>query len=390
MIVTHPRSSLRLGRSLRAIATALLASSLLAACGGSGQAAAPTPTPLPLQPAVEKPTYTVERGDIVEELRLSGRVSAVRQDDLSFAQAGNVATVYVRATDVVTKGRLLMELDQGDLLNQLASAELNLERAQLALERNTERQQFGIRRAELDLEEAQARLALATSAGDRQLAQLGVERAELNLEEARASTDEDLENQVAQAQLDYDRIKSQVDAGRLYAPYDGEIAELGVEPGGSVQAYQPVVTIMDPAEREIRVENAISTDLARLSPQQPVTLRFSRYQDTPLEAVIERLPQSATSTQSTVRADTAVHISFDPGDLELDIGDLVEVIVTLQRKENVLWLPPQAVRTFQGRRFVVVQDGDRQRRVDVTLGIAGPDRVEIVEGLEEGQQVIGQ
>jgi hypothetical protein len=147
---------------------------------------------------------------------------------------------------------------------------------------------------------------------------------------------------------------------------------------------------MDPAEREIRVENAISTDLARLSPQQQVTLRFSRYQDRPIEGVIERLPQSATSTQSTVRADTAVHIQFDPGDLELDIGDLVEVIVTLQRKENVLWLPPQAVRTFQGRRFVVVQDGDRQRRVDVKLGITGADRVEIAEGLEENQQVIGQ
>ena len=28
--------------------------------------------------------------------------------------------------------------------------------------------------------------------------------------------------------------------------YDGEIAELGTEPGGSVQAYQPVITIMDP------------------------------------------------------------------------------------------------------------------------------------------------
>jgi hypothetical protein len=147
---------------------------------------------------------------------------------------------------------------------------------------------------------------------------------------------------------------------------------------------------MDPGEREVRVEDAASGDLARLSPQQPVTLRFSRYQDTPVEGIIERLPQSATSAQSTVRADTAVHISFDPGDLALDIGDLAEVLVTLQRKDGVLWLPPQAVRTFQGRRFVVVQDGERQRRADVKLGIAGPDRVEIVEGLEEGQQIVGQ
>lgn len=393
MIVPHVRSFFRLtvGRSLRTIACALLVSSVLAGCSSSGgQATAPTPTPLPLQPAVEKPTYAVQRGDIVEELRLSGRVSAVRQDDLSFAQAGNIATVYVRATEEITKGRLLMELDQGERLNQLESAKLVLDRATLALKRNQERQEFGTKRAELDLQEARLRLQQAGTTVERQLAQIQIERAQLNLDEAKASTDEDLDNQVAQAKLEYDRVKAQVDAGRLYAPYDGLVAELGGEPGGSVQAYQPVITIMDPVEREIRVENAISTDLARLSPKQNVTLRFSRYQDQPLEAVIERLPQSATSTQSTVRADTAVHISFDPGDLELDIGDLVEVIVTLQRKENVLWLPPQAVRTFQGRRFVVVQDGDRQRRVDVKLGIAGPDRVEIAEGLEENQQVIGQ
>lgn len=393
MIVPHVHDffSRTLSRLLRTGVSALLVISVLAGCSsGGGQAAAPTPTPLPLQPAVEKPTYAVQRGDIVEELRLSGRVSAVRQDDLSFAQDGNIATVYVRATEEITKGRLLMELDQGERLNQLESAKLVLDRSTLALRRNQERQEFGTKRAELDLQEAELRLQQAGTAVERQLAQIQIERAQLNLDEARASTDEDLDNQVAQAQLEYDRIRAQVDAGRLYAPYDGIVAELGAEPGGSVQAFQPVVTIMDPVEREIRVENAISTDLARLSPQQAVTLRFSRYQDQPIEAVIERLPQSATSTQSTVRADTAVHISFEPGDLELDIGDLVEVVVTLQRKENVLWLPPQAVRTFQGRRFVVVQDGDRQRRVDVKLGIAGPDRVEIAEGLEQDQQVIGQ
>jgi len=37
---------------------------------------------------------------------------------------------------------------------------------------------------------------------------------------------------------------------------------------------------------------------------------------------------------------------------------------------------------------VVVQDGEVQRRVDVTTGIESTDRVEIEEGLSEGQIVI--
>jgi len=68
----------------------------------------------------------------------------------------------------------------------------------------------------------------------------------------------------------------------------------------------------------------------------------------------------------------------------------VRITVVLERKEDVLWLPPQAIRTFEGRKFVVVQEGEGQLRVDVKVGIESEDRVEIEEGLTEGQIVIGQ
>ncbi len=382
-----PRRRKGIGQAIKIVCAALLIA-LLTSCGSSatGEAAA-TPTPLPPQPAVEKPTYTVARGDIVEQLELSGRVAAVLQEDLHFATAGDVGTIHVRVTDPITEGQLLAELDQDELNRQLEEAQFALDQARLTLERSQARQKFAIQRAELDLEEAQVRLQLASGAMERRLAQLEVRKAELNLEEARMSTDEDLEQQVAQAQLDHDRIKEQIDAARLYAPFDGEVAAIAVQPGSSVEAFAPVMTVMDPIQREIRVDNVVSGDISRLSPQQPVTIRFNRYADTPVQGVIERLPAASNSAAVT---DEPIHIDFDPGDLELDIGELATVVVTLQHKEQVLWLPPQAIRSFQGRRFVVIQDGDKQRRVDVKLGITGSDRVEIIEGLQEGQVVIGQ
>ena len=51
---------------------------------------------------------------------------------------------------------------------------------------------------------------------------------------------------------------------------------------------------------------------------------------------------------------------------------------------------PAAIRTFEGRKFVVIQENAGQRRVDVKLGIEGEDRVEIASGLTEGQIVVGQ
>ena len=53
----------------------------------------------------------------------------------------------------------------------------------------------------------------------------------------------------------------------------------------------------------------------------------------------------------------------------VELGELATVIISLEQKENVLWLPPEAVRSFQGRDFVVIQDGDVQRRVVVRLGL---------------------
>jgi multidrug efflux pump subunit AcrA (membrane-fusion protein) len=90
-------------------------------------------------------------------------------------------------------------------------------------------------------------------------------------------------------------------------------------------------------------------------------------------------------------ADKSTRISLEktPEEFGLELGDLVRVEVVVERQDTVLWLPPQAIRTFDGRKFVVVQDGELQRRVDVKIGVEGEDRVEIEEGLAEGQVVVG-
>jgi macrolide-specific efflux system membrane fusion protein len=64
------------------------------------------------------------------------------------------------------------------------------------------------------------------------------------------------------------------------------------------------------------------------------------------------------------------------------------VTVLAALHENVLFVHPSGVRQFAGRAFVVLQDGDRQRRVDVTLGLANDQQVEITSGLREGDLVI--
>jgi len=69
---------------------------------------------------------------------------------------------------------------------------------------------------------------------------------------------------------------------------------------------------------------------------------------------------------------------------------VAKIKIVLEKKDNVLWLPPEAIRSFEGRRFVVVKEGDRERRAPIRIGIETPERVEILEGVEQGDVVIGQ
>jgi hypothetical protein len=70
------------------------------------------------------------------------------------------------------------------------------------------------------------------------------------------------------------------------------------------------------------------------------------------------------------------------------MGALVSLTIVLAERNDALWLPPDAIRRFQGDAFVLVLEGGRQRRVDIETGVESANQVEILEGLERGQVVV--
>jgi multidrug efflux pump subunit AcrA (membrane-fusion protein) len=126
----------------------------------------------------------------------------------------------------------------------------------------------------------------------------------------------------------------------------------------------------------------------------PVTMEASSRPGLKLEGVIRRLPYpygSGGSGQTLEEKDksTRVTVNATAEEAGFALGDLMNVTAIIERKDEVVWVPPQAIRNFNGRRFAVVQDGDVQRRVDVKVGIQAEERVEIEEGLQAGQTVVG-
>ena len=53
-------------------------------------------------------------------------------------------------------------------------------------------------------------------------------------------------------------------------------------------------------------------------------------------------------------------------------------------------LPPEALRTFESRTFVIVRRNNQEQRITVRVGISTNEVVEILEGVKEGDVIVGR
>ena len=102
---------------------------------------------------------------------------------------------------------------------------------------------------------------------------------------------------------------------------------------------------------------------------------------------VTTLPRNIISTtgQTVKIPETIIDGDFDRAGM--DIGMLARLKIVVQVKEGVLKVPLTAVRTVNNRDFVeTIIDGQR-RSLPVTVGIQSDTEIEILDGLEEGQQI---
>ena len=231
-----------------------------------------------------------------------------------------------------------------------------------------------------------AGLALALEEYDQarerwELLQEGPDPFELSLAEAQVS---DAQARLASTQKALENVE-------LRAPFDGEVLSIGITPGTQVTSFKGVLTLADPRALEIVVFPG-AEDLAALGVGQPASVTFTGRSGGELSAHVRQVPFTAGSGtgSDSQAADQSVRIELDQSGVAMTLNEAAAVIIHLDTREDVLWLPPGALRAFQGRDFVFIEQNGVQRRVDVQLGLRSAERVEILAGLQEGQVVLGQ
>jgi RND family efflux transporter MFP subunit len=378
---------LRLASVARVLVIVLLFLSTLLGCAAVG--GEPEPTPIPTPVVADKPTYTVERGDVTLQESFTGSVVLIDPIALSFKADGRLKSLEVQLGDVVKKDQVLAQLDVADLTRSLSSAQFNLDQDEVKLANSQKISQFALQKAAIDLDMKQAVLAkLKATAGssyDLRIAQDEVDLAQVQIDELKSSVDEQTQRDVARDQTLVDQIKSDIEGRTIRAPIDGVVTEIAdkAAPGANVSAFQPIAQLGDPTKVEIAV--AFPGQASDVAVGQTAAASVSRLGDKTFPATL-RKPEGSTSGSSS---DQDARFSFDRGSVQLEPGETVYLSVVLKSEKNVLWLHPNAVRSFMGRTFVVVRDGSVEKRVDVEIGTKTNDRVVIRQGLAEGQVVIG-
>jgi RND family efflux transporter MFP subunit len=198
--------------------------------------------------------------------------------------------------------------------------------------------------------------------------------------------------QIARADLELARLaleeaRRQLAGATLTAPFDGVVLEVKASLGDSVTASEGLIVLTDSSAVEIEA-TVIEEDYPLVQAGQPVELYFDVRPDAAITGSVSRIvPQRAEGDRPLYP------VYIEPDDLPGGVltGMTVDASIVIDGREKVLRLPQSAIRVrSDGTAQVEVWLGDHSETRTVKAGLIGDRYVEILEGLREGEQVVGE
>ena len=297
---------------------------------------------------------------------VTGTLTATTQTVVKSRVSGDIRSINVREGMPVRAGELVATIDPTEF-------ELRVSEREAAL-----------RSASAQLEQARRTLTNNQALLEKNfISQNAFDNARWGVDVASAARDS------AQSLLDQAR-KSLADT-RIQAPMSGLIAQRFVQPGEKVSPDNRIVSIVDLSRLEVEAQ-VPAGEAGSLRNGQRVALRIEGIAE-PFEGHVLRINPA---TQAGTRA-IAVYIGLSRGDDRLRAGLFAQGALVLETRDDVIAVPPAAVRDAAGRRFVYLIERDSIAEREVKLGLVdesarapggGQGLVEVTAGLSRGDTVV--
>ena len=359
----------------------------------------------------------VLRSDLVQSIQASGTVTIATELELPSPEAGQAAQLFVSEGDQVVTGQVLARIDVPDLQEDLYDLQADLDSATRSYQKNTQQNEVTINRkirdikaAEKDIaeqEEEVERVAALVKINAARQSELDAEQQKLDdLVDAKTEKEiqleedsrlQDLDEEIQRANIEgiqtkIDRLEARITDATIRSPMDGEVIsiekKLGV-PGSKIGNAAALFTIVDPdsAVVELEVEEQYSSALQE---GDSVELTISNRK---LTGTIESVGRVAQMSSDGLSATIAVVVqpNIDPADPNADVllqGATAVGVFELGMKAGALILPRGPYLTTGSQRYLYKIDGDTAIRIDVTFGDVQGNEIEVLSGVEEGDNII--
>jgi membrane fusion protein (multidrug efflux system) len=305
-------------------------------------------------PPISVETVKPTRGPITRFVTLPGEIKPYQQATLFAKVAGYLKSISVDKGDKVQEGTLLAEIEVPELLADRARFKAEVEVAQLDFHRLSESQ-----KKSPDLVMPQS------------------------VDDARAKLE------IAKANLE--RTETLLQYSRIVAPFSGIITRRMVDPG----AFIPAATSGGPAQNaaivtiadfnRVRLQVAVpELEASLMALNQPVKVTVEGLPGRTIEGKVTRFAYALDDESRTMLGE----IELANPDLDLRPGMYATVKIGIQRKEEALLLPVDALMTEKAGTSVFVLSENRSKKTRVQTGFNDGAKVEIVKGLDQNQTVI--
>jgi HlyD family secretion protein len=352
-------------------------------------------------------TASVERKKIVQKVAANGKIQPKTQVKISADVSAKITKLPIEEGQWVEQGALLIELDRERYLAIVEQAEARVRSAQananLVRENLNQTEKEFVRSRELVARDLESQSGLDAV------------QAAYQVEVARHASSLD---QVEQARASLKQARDDLSKTAIYAPMSGTVSDLNKEQGeiaiGSQFQEDVILVIADLSEMEAQVD-VDENDIVSVEIGQLAEIEVDALQDRKLTGTVTEIANSANlSAQGTSGQKTEFEVTLtitDPTDA-LRPGMTASANILTKTNENALSVPIQsvAVRTVdqlmqEGEtredaeaRYTADDDGfveivfciedDRAVARQVKTGIQSDDLIEILEGLEEGEEIV--
>lgn len=319
----------------------------------------------------------VERGTIVDKALAVGQIVPEQEIQIKSQISGIVKECFAAVGDRVQAGQPLFTIVPDPTPMELTDAERAVQLAEV-----------GFAKAKADIERVRPLFDQGIVArGDLDVAQQAYDQTRISFEAARERLELTREGKIKRAKGGVDSI--------LRAPASGTLLQRNVNPGDPVvplTSYQAGTALAALADMSKLVFKGTvdEIDVGKLREGLPVRIQIGALPDAKVEGRLRRIAPKAKDKDSATVFDVEVDITNTKG-VTLRAGYSSNANIIIKEKKDVLLVPERVV-TIEGEKASVelppAKPGLQPEKRPIKVGLSDGLRLEIVEGLKEGDKVV--